>query len=179
MNDSELLSVRVSPELKAAWQGYCRSRGGTSSEVIRAVMRHMTCAVAVGEFAVEPESPDRGRVRTEVRFSASEFEAVEKLAAEVGTSKGKWITDLVRAYITRQPQFGLLELQAIGESSAQLRAIGRNLNQIALALNRGGDHSSDATLCRELVLSIERHTEMVQAAIRSNLDRWRVTWRRL
>ncbi|RMH94407.1 plasmid mobilization relaxosome protein MobC [Lysobacter pythonis] len=69
------------------------------------------------------------------------------------------------------------ELQAVGESNNQLRAIGRNLNQIALMLNRGEQAGDLSAVVARLVNEINQHTEKVHAVIRSNLERWRVTWR--
>ena len=68
------------------------------------------------------------------------------------------------------------ELKVVGESNHQLRAIGRNLNQIAFAMNRGGHGDDLPAAVVSLATTLNEHTEKVSAVIRSNLERWRVTW---
>lgn len=178
MSADVVLSVRLSTELKAEWDSYCRSKGELPSHAIRTVIRHLLKQTGEScHFQAVQEDPDGTKSRIELRLSASEREAIERIAGQVGTSSNKWISDLVRAYLTHEPQLGMQELQVIGESNQQLRAIGRNLNQIAHALNRDQRERNTAWTAEQLVEVINRHTESVHAAIRSNLERWRVTWR--
>ena len=86
------------------------------------------------------------------------------------------IRALLRAHLTRQPQFGGRELEALIQSNTQLRYIGRNLNQVAKGLN--------ATPHERLVFkveSIERleeaikvHTDVVSRLLADNVERWRI-----
>lgn len=176
MKNSDVLSVRIPAELKAEWEHYCRARNQSPSHAVRMVIRHLLKKeVGSQQPQVSAYDPDESRTRVEIRLTNSERNSVERVAAHLGTSPNKWITDLVRAYITHEPQLGMHELQVIGESNNQLRAIGRNLNQIALNLNRG-DHSDEvSTVAGQLVSKINKHTEVVHAVIRSNLERWRIT----
>jgi hypothetical protein len=47
-----------------------------------------------------------------------------------------------------------------------------------LALNRGNESDGMVDVIFKLTGQINEHTEKVQVVIRSNLDRWRVTWPR-
>jgi antitoxin component of RelBE/YafQ-DinJ toxin-antitoxin module len=178
MSKRAVFSVRIPAEIKAEWEAYCRSKNQSPSHAIRIVIRHLL--KHGGEktpVRVSAHDPDESRSRLELRLSKSEFASIERIAEQAGTSANKWIADLARSYITHEPQFGMHELQAVGESNNQLRAIGRNLNQIALALNRGGQGGDALGLIVKLTSDINEHTEKVNSVIRSNLDRWRVTWR--
>src|SRR5690606_29943492 len=156
---------------------HCRSKSQSPSQVVRLVIRHLLSHKSEETRAhVSTHDPDRSKARTELRLTISELESVKRIADQVGASHNKWISDLVRAYITHEPQFGMHELQMIGESNSQLRAIGRNLNQIALALNRGSQDGDVVALIARLISEIDEHTEMVHALIHTNLARWRVTW---
>lgn len=178
MTEKVTISVRISSDLKSQWALHCRSKGQSPSEAIRSVVRHLLSNVDDDhEFDVVRQDPDETRVRVELRMTESEREAVERISERTGTSVNKWITDLVRSYVTHEPQFGMHELQAVGESNNQLRAIGRNLNQIALALNRGDQTGDLSAVVARLVHEINQHTEKVYSVFRSNLERWRVTWR--
>ena len=79
-----------------------------------------------------------------------------------------------RATLTRQPQFGMRELDALGESNYQLLAIGRNLNQIAKRLNEGLPETVTVQHIEKLRKVIEQHTEVVSKAMRASLERWSV-----
>ncbi|MCL7714076.1 MobC family plasmid mobilization relaxosome protein [Stenotrophomonas mori] len=178
MNDKSVVSLRLPSDLKHQWALHCRSKGQSPSEALRSVIRHLLKSLDDGhEFDVVRQEPDETRVRVEIRMTASEREAVDRIAARAGTSVNKWMTDLVRAYITHKPQLGMHELQVVGESNNQLRAIGRNLNQIALVLNRGDQAGDLSATVAKLVNEINQHTERVHFVIRSNLERWRITWR--
>lgn len=178
MNKGAVLSVRIPVELKAEWEAHCQSRGQSPSHAIRMVIQHLLKHESEGNrTCVSAHDPDQSRARIELRLTTSERESVDRIAEQAGASPNRWIADLVRAFITHEPQLGMHELQVVGESNNQLRAIGRNLNQIALALNRG-DQSRDASLVAgRLVTEINQHTEKVSSVIRSNLERWRITWR--
>jgi hypothetical protein len=70
------------------------------------------------------------------RLSESERFAISERAKIDGFEHSQqWIIALVRARLTDKPQFGTREIETLGESNRQLLAIGRNLNQIAHALN--------------------------------------------
>lgn len=177
MKNSAVLSVRISPELKAEWDRYCQARSQSPSHAIRMVIRHLIKTELDSQPPrVSVQDPDESRARMEVRLTTSERIAAERIAEHLGTSPNKWITDLVRAYITHEPQLGIHELQIIGESNNQLRAIGRNLNQIALKMNRGDHGEEVAAVVDQIVSKINKHTEGVHAVIRSNIERWRITW---
>lgn len=172
-----VLSIRLPPELKSEFTRLCRSNDQSPSAVLRAAARQLARQPqAVPAIDVVRDQPDPSRERIEIRLTGSERQAIERISSEAGASTNKWISNLVRAYITRDPQLGMHELQAVGESNRQLSAIGRNLNQIALALNRGGESDDVAESIFKLTDQINEHREKVYVVIRSNIDRWRVTW---
>lgn len=177
MKNTDVVSVRIPAELKAEWGHYCQVRNQSPSHAIRMVIRHLLKKELGSQQAqVSAHEPDDSRTRMEIRLTTSERIAAERIAAHLGTSPNKWITDLVRAYITHEPQLGIHELQVIGESNNQLRAIGRNLNQIALKMNRGDHGEEVAAVVDQIVSKVNKHTEGVYAVIRSNIERWRITW---
>ena len=166
MSKGMVLSVRIPVELKAEWEAHCRSTGQSPSHAIRMVIRHLLKHEGEGkQSCTSAYDPDECRVRIELRLTASERESVERIAEQTGVSPNKWIADLVRAYITLEPQFGMHELQVVGESNNQLRAIGRNLNQIALALNRGDQAGDLSAVIARLVNEINQHTEKVHSVM--------------
>ncbi len=63
--------------------------------------------------------------------------------------------------MTHQPQFTMEATQALWESSRQLRAIGRNLNQVARKLKADRDVDLKLEQIEKLTASIQKHTERV------------------
>ncbi|AQW70231.1 plasmid mobilization relaxosome protein MobC [Pseudomonas parafulva] len=84
----------------------------------------------------------------------------------------RWILDAIRIGLTHASQFGISEIDQLGESNYQLLTLGKNLNQIARALNIG--HYKPVTIQRidSLKRLIDRHTTAVNRAIQASLERW-------
>ena len=89
-------------------------------------------------------------------------------------STRRWIIDAIRAGLTHEPQFGMAEIDALGESNYQLLAIGRNLNQVAKAMNEGRRDSVTIESIELLRATIQAHTKKVSDAIRASLERWSI-----
>jgi hypothetical protein len=65
--------------------------------------------------------------------------------------------------------------KALWDSSGQLRAIGRNLNQIAKKLNEGGGQGLTTGEIKQLSDYIYSHTEVVSDLQDASLSRWKIT----
>lgn len=171
------IKTRVTAEFHARWKLHYISLGMTCSNALELAMSRF-----MGEkvnpislrFAAIPESSDATRLRQEVRLTGSEVAAIDKLARACGTSRRKYIVNLVRGHLLQEPQLGMTELAVIGESNYQLAAFGRHFNQIAMKLNSGRNveaHSIAQALNR-LKEEFDEHLAYVHRAMRSNLDRW-------
>lgn len=181
MASRSFLSVELPAAEKKRWEAYCRAQKRTSSAMTRLVIshllnKHVSNNNSDGQGLEQEEQPDYTRARMEVRLTHSELKAVKAIAPEAGASPNCWVANLVRAYILRKPQLGMEELAVIAESNARLLAIGRNLNQIARALNRGDTDVQLSVEQSALAEEITAHVKAVSAVIRSNLERWSVTW---
>ncbi|MCA8504785.1 MobC family plasmid mobilization relaxosome protein [Burkholderia multivorans] len=121
------------------------------------------------------EAPvDEPKVRFEILLTESEKRAIRERAKNERCSMRRWIIDACRAGLTREPQFGMREIDALGESNYQLVAIGRNLNQIARRLNEGKNAKVTVEQIEKLTAIIGKHTDVVCTAMRANLERWSV-----
>lgn len=125
---------------------------------------------------VEPHEPERPTKRKEIALTASELARVEAIAMAEGFSVSKWLSALVRARLTGSPQFGQQEFEQLDRSNMLLLRIGRNLNQVAKALNTSPHERRvyRVELIEELEAVIEKHTTLVSEAIASNIERWRL-----
>lgn len=169
-------------KLKARWEEHCREAGKRPGPALRSLLEAELRAVSrpgasspAAKSAQPAEGLRRGpRARLELRLTASERSRVQELADAEGCSLQQWVVNVVRATLTRQPQFGGREIQILGESNYQLLALGRNLNQIARRLNEGLSESVTLREIQELRDAIKRHTEIASAAIRASVERWAV-----
>lgn len=176
MKDSSLC-VRMPAALKEQFSAYCRNNGQSPSTTIRKVAAHLLGNSQKKETppSTSQDEPDLGRRRIEIRLSHSELELLQSIATDHGSSPNKWICDLIRAHLSRQPQLGLRELMIVGESNRNLRALGRNLNQIARQAHREGLPASTYERIGATYQLIDKHTQEVHQIIQSNLKRWRLT----
>jgi hypothetical protein len=179
MNSQSTLSVRLPREEKNRWKDYCRAQQKSTSTVTRMVIGHLLKkqSDSFQHGSQCEEQPDDTRARLELRLTQSELQIVRAVAQEAGASANQWVANLVRSYITRKPQLGMNELSTIAQSNARLLAVGRNLNQIARAVNRGETNGEQPLIPSGLADDIAAHVKDVSAVIRANLDRWSVTWR--
>jgi hypothetical protein len=122
---------------------------------------------------------DLRRRRVVVRLSESEWAAANEIAHAEGFTLARWIGAGVRARLVGGAQLGTQELQHLADSSYQLRAIGRNLNQFVRAVNADVSEASRmrSQLVADLTDRVEAHLDQVRRLIESNLERWKVETR--
>lgn len=176
MSSGTVLSIYLTGDLKSRWAAHCKRQGATPSAGIRQVIAHLLAVSAEPQATAEtvPGQADHTRHRLELRLTESELVKVSNLAQLQGLSTNHWVVSLVRAHLTAQPQFGMVELDALGESNSRLLSIGRNLNQIARHLNAGGGVRPIPSVEQIRALSefIREHSAQVAGAMRANIDRW-------
>lgn len=172
---SRAMNVHLGAELKARWVAYCDGLGKTPGAALKEAIEHQ---LAKADANPQPktyrqaETVKEPKERFEILLTVSEKAAVKERAQVERCSMRRWIVDAIRTGLTHEPQFGMSEIDALGESNYQLLALGRNLNQIARRLNEG--HYEPITVERIEALSslIDKHTDVVSNAIRASLERW-------
>jgi predicted DNA-binding protein len=177
-NQSPILSVRLGADLKTRWRAYCQSINKEPSTAIKEAIERQLAKVAgtrqpskVYRQTHEAQSAEKKK-RFEILLTPSEKAALLERAAQDGSAPRRWVVAALRAGLTKEPQFGMRELDALGESNYQLLAIGRNLNQIAKRLNEGGKHGPTIEAIEQLRTTIRAHTDQVSQAMRASLERW-------
>ena len=163
--------------LKKPWSDYCESLGKKPGAALKEAIEQQLEKAAknpppLRQTGVVPD--DEPKVRFEILMTKSEKAAVEERANLERCSQRRWIIDAIRAGLTHEPQFSMDEIDALGESNYQLLAIGRNLNQVAKAMNEGRRDSVTVESIERLRAIIDAHTEKVSRAIGASLDRWNI-----
>ncbi|PBP86330.1 plasmid mobilization relaxosome protein MobC [Pseudomonas syringae] len=162
---------------KEPWSDYCERLGKKPGAAIKEAIEHQLKAAEVlpaPKTYRQTEAFKEPMQRFEILLTVSEKAAIKQRANIEECSMRRWIVDAIRAGLTREPQFSMCEIEALGESNYQLLALGRNLNQIARRLNEG--HHEPITVERIDALSrlIDKHTDVVSDAIRASLERWSI-----
>ncbi|MDF5835096.1 plasmid mobilization relaxosome protein MobC [Pseudomonas syringae] len=163
--------------LKKPWADYCASIGKKPGAALKeAIEKQLESSDALPEpktySQTKPTPEKEPKIRFEILLTPSEKAALTERAEVERCSQRRWVVDAIRAGLTNEAQFGMSEIEALGESNYQLLAIGRNLNQIARKLNEGDPYPIQKELIKGLSAIIDRHTHVVSSAIRASLERW-------
>ncbi len=169
---------------KQAWLDLCKRSGTTPSDAIRSAVglilareKRRAMSIALSDFRpVAVGQPEKIMVRKKIGMTRSEANVVEMMASAEGFSSAKWIVALIRARLTDTAQFGQAELEALAESNLRLLSIGRNLNQVARALNTSPEerHVYRVEMIEALRREISEHTRHVSIQMTANIERWRI-----
>jgi len=168
---------------KQPWLEWCNASGVTPSDAFRQIVARLVAgkggatarSIAARPAPVARIADERPTVRKEISLTATELSQVEALAHEEGFSVSRWLVATVRARLTGTRPLGQRELEVLRQSNAQLLAVGRNLNQIAKALNQT---PRDRKLFRvaqieALSAQIKAHSVAVANVMAEDLRRWR------
>lgn len=172
------ISADLGP-LKQSWLAWCAKQKTQPSTALRQVLAkivHGGLPVSVPPGAVVKDRPEKPTVRVEIHLTESEHGTLKLLARAQGFTVTKWIIALIRTRLVGYPQFGQSELEVLARSNQQLLAIGRNLNQLAKALNTSPHERSafPVELITALSSRIQHHTTTVSSVMRGNLERWHI-----
>lgn len=176
-SSSRALNIHLGADLKARWADYCLALGKSPGAAIKAAIEQQLAQSAANPvpntYQQVAEAPTcEPNQRFEILLTASEKAAIKERAQIERCSMRRWIIDAIRIGLTHEPQFGMDEIDALGESNYQLLALGRNLNQIARSLNAGTHEPVTIEMIAALSGLIQKHTEVVSKAIRASLERW-------
>ncbi|QGG78968.1 plasmid mobilization relaxosome protein MobC (plasmid) [Pseudomonas syringae USA011] len=169
------MNVHLGTELKARWVAYCDDLGKTPGAALKEAIEHQLAKADANpkpKTYRQTEEAKEPKQRFEILLTASEKAAVKERSHVERCSMRRWVVDAIRTGLTHEPQFGMSEIDALGESNYQLLALGRNLNQIARRLNEGQYEPVTVERIEALSRLIDKHTDVVSNAIRASLERW-------
>lgn len=178
--------------LKEPWEQYCIAHGVSSGDALCQIIQKITADTSkISQHVTKHakvkqpqrlfkthESTEKKQHRLYLTLTESEFMAIQECAQADGFQKGTtWATALIRAHLTDQAQFGMQEIKILGESNHQLLAIGRNLNQIAKAMNsvKGDRDEYEKEVVEELAKAVRLHVKKVGDALRASIFRWKLS----
>lgn len=155
-----------------AWQAFCQERGISESNMLGLVIEKITGDQVGFDFKglAEPKTD-----KVTIRLLPEDIKRMTARAKSEGfPSRTTWLTNLVLSVLSDDPVLTDAEINTLRASNRELAAIGRNLNQMARAINidfREGNQVT-ASAIDALANKIEQHTAKVATLMNKSINRW-------
>lgn len=160
---------------KERFSAVARHEGLSDSALLKRLVDLMLQTAAAGR-GVLPDADDDSRAsatRVSVRLRPGDVAILQHRAASRGLRPATYISVLARAHLHRLAPLPREELLAVKRAVSELASIGRNLNQIAHAANRGeraiGPNREDLKAMLKVCGALRDHVRDLLAA---NLRSW-------
>jgi hypothetical protein len=169
-----VVRCRVSAETKSLLQNIAAREQITESALVRPLLETLVRA-SVTERSAISKSDDTGlrAERLSIRLLPNDRLLLRERASSRGMPSATYVAVLVRSHLRRLTPLPAAELDALKRAIAELGAVGRNLNQIARALNAGGraDSPGRGDLAAMLKIAVALRDHM-RALLKANETSW-------
>jgi hypothetical protein len=169
-----LVRCRVSSETKALLESIAAREQVTESAVVRQLLDTLARTAATQSPTVsKPDNTGLRAERLSIRLAPDDRLLLCGRAAARGTASATYVAVLVRSHLRKLTPLPIAELDALKRSIAELGAVGRNLNQIARALNAGGRSNGPGRKDLEAMLKIAvALRDHIRALLKANETSW-------
>lgn len=168
------IQCRVPQATKAALRAAAERQQLTESALLKRMLELVlhTAGPAEAGDAINAARPPR-QARLYVRLTAGDRQLLQARSAARFMAPATYASNLLRAHLRALTPLPEAELRAIRQSTRELAAIGRNLNQIALATYRGGSGAGvGREELRNILTACEALRDHVRSYISTNLSSW-------
>jgi hypothetical protein len=171
------VQCRVPQATKAALRAAAERQHLTESALLKRMLDLMlqaAGAAVVGDAAaVAADGRQARRARLYVRLTRGDRQLLQARSAARCLAPATYASILLRAHLRALTPLPEAELRAIRQSTRELAAIGRNLNQIAHATHRGiaGAGVSQGSLLN-LLKACEALSDHIRGYVSTNLASW-------
>lgn len=162
------------PQTKELVRRLAAREGTTASALVKQLLGTLLRTSILAELP--PPAPDSiGRdTRLNLRLAAEDRLLLRERSAARGMPAATYASVLIRAHLRNIAPLPREELAVLKRSVAELSAIGRNLNQIARAVNQGekpsGPRREDLVMMLKVASGLRDH---IKALIKENERTWR------
>jgi len=169
------IHCRVPVATKAAFGVIARHQGMTDSALLRRMidLSLQSAGVVSDTDAVAAPQPSARTSRLTVRLRDDDQLLLRERAAARSMAAATYVSVYVRAHLRSLAPLPKEELLALKKKTAELGAIGRNLNQLARAANQGerveGPCQNEVQLMLRVCGALRDH---VKALLLANLRSW-------
>ncbi len=172
---SKDIRARVDEDQKKRFIRKAKTLNMTESELLREIVLAVIDQNNGIDQPIEPDAENAEAVRVTLRMPRFLREGVELRAKLRGMEAvNRWITALIQSNLTRNPVMTDEEIRELKTSNRELAAIGRNINQIAKALNRDSYDTEQVRLDKLVELSrlVTDNRDAIRALVRASQNTW-------
>jgi hypothetical protein len=137
MSGNQHLKAWVSRDTKERFASIARGQGVAESALLKRIIERLIGTNMVPSIALTPLEPVPASGRLSVRLVVDDLLLLRERAQGRGMPSATYISLLVRSHLRNLSPIPDNELKALQHAVGQVSAIGRNLNQIARAVNAG------------------------------------------
>lgn len=174
MAANAFIQCRVTSETKALIQALADRERITESALVRQLLEVVLRTSAVGGTPLLDEKPTPNRdIRLYVRLDPSDRLLLKEWAAARSVPSATYVAALVRSHLRRIVPLMNEERHSLDRVVGELTAVGRNLNQIARALNVGqsvAPRRGDVQAMLRVCGALRDHVKALLAANERNWD---------
>jgi predicted DNA binding CopG/RHH family protein len=175
MPEFALIACRVTSETKARVRKLAARDGITESTLLRQLLEVVLRAAGLDEppTMAPPDKVNRD-ARLNVRLEPEDWRLLRERARARGMASATYLSYLARSHLRGASPLPKMEYTLLKQSVEQLAAVGRNLNQIAQAMNQGDRSASPARAEVAAMLKVsERLGDHFRALLDANERSWR------
>ncbi|MBK7550040.1 MAG: plasmid mobilization relaxosome protein MobC [Rhodoferax sp.] len=173
-----VLKTIVGDATKQDFKDLCVKRGLSESEQLRSlVVAETQQALAQPSQGIAPIQLDGSNAdldRMTVRMPGFVMDGAKDRARNQGMAPSRWVAALVQSNLTAQPVMTDVEVEALLASNRELAAVGRNLSQVARAMNAFG-HEVDRVhleVLTELSAAVTSSRSEIRRLVRASRQAW-------
>jgi antitoxin component of RelBE/YafQ-DinJ toxin-antitoxin module len=174
MTSNTHLQTWVSREFKERFAQLAKAQGLSESALLRRLLERVVLEERpANDMLITPVAEVPSGRRVSVRLRADDLHFLRERARARGLPTSTYLSYLVRSHLRAQTPLPHLELAVLKRSVAEIGAIGRNINQIARAVNQQQWPSGpDAAVLSEMTRVLTVMRAQIKALINANLSSW-------
>lgn len=169
-----VLKTEVETETMTRFKQIAKAQGLTVAGLLRSAVLIMTeqSGESIDKAVPDTENTEQGRMT--VWMPQFIIEASKKKAKAKGMATGRWVAALVQSNLMKHPVMTDKELIELQAANRELAAVGRNINQIARAINEAFYETERVRLDKleELHLAIEKTRSGIRGLVRASKNVW-------
>lgn len=173
----KVLRSRVDDETKIQVEKLSKMLGIKEAELVRFFITEGLAQVTEQKSGRQiPDTVDLTLITTSIRLPSYVKDLAVVKSKSKGMRLGRWIASLVQSNVLGEPVVVGEEVSALRESSRYLLAIGRNINQIAKALNETFYETERVKIemLNDLKKAIENTDDRIDQLIKTSQKAWSV-----
>jgi hypothetical protein len=169
------IQCRVTSETKDRFAIVARNRDLSESALLKQLVE---VALAGAGFQEEKRAdvlePVSATERLSIRLQVEDVLLLRERARARGVPTSRYVSLLVRSHLRRVAPLPPAELESLRQCFAEVGAMGRNLNQIARAMNQGlATNGLTRAETHALLRGLNNLNEQIKAVLAANLNSWR------